>query len=153
MSKGKIIALVAVLAILIPVMYVCNTAGWFVRNAVQTARAEFSPQELLRKYEWFKNASASLDKKRADVTVYQGRVEDMKEMYEGTARKDWDRTDKETYSQWTGEVAGVKASYNQLASEYNSQMAKFNWQFCNAGTLPKGATEVLPREFRTYITD
>ena len=54
---------------------------------------------------------------------------------------------------WHSEVAGIKASYNSLAAEYNSQMAKFNWQFCNAGTLPQGATEVLPREHKPYIAE
>jgi hypothetical protein len=70
---------------------------------------------------------------------------------EGESRKDWAREDREQLNVWMQEVAGVKASFNQLAAEYNANMAKFNYRFTNAGDLPRGATEVLPREFRTYI--
>lgn len=52
---------------------------------------------------------------------------------------------------WQAEVAGVKASYNSLAAEYNAQMAKINWRFCNRGQLFKGADEPLPREFALYL--
>ena len=62
------------------------------------------------------------------------------------------RSDKEQMYVWMSEVAGIKASYNQLVSEYNSQMSKLNWRFCNVGNLPQGATEVLPREYKPYET-
>ena len=48
------------------------------------------------------------------------------------------------------EVSGITAGLNALASEYNAQMAKWNWRFTNVGQLPKGATEALPREFKPY---
>jgi hypothetical protein len=50
------------------------------------------------------------------------------------------------------EVAGVKASYNSLAAEYNANMVKVHWAFCNAGDLPAGAAEALPREYKPYET-
>jgi hypothetical protein len=127
-----------------------HVLGWF-REAATVAREEFGPGELLRKYEWFKDAAANLDGMRSNIEIYAGRITRMKEDYRQTARSDWDRTDKEQMSLWEQEVAGVKAAYNGLAADYNAQMAKFNWRFCNAGELPEGATEVLPREFRTYI--
>ena len=127
-------------------------AGW-LGEAQQVAREEFGPRELLRKYEWFKDAAAQLDKKKADISVYTVRLTQMKLDYEGTSRKDWDRTDKEQMSLWHQEVAGVKAGYNGLAAEYNSQMSKFNWRFTNAGDLPKGATMPLPREFKAYASE
>jgi hypothetical protein len=119
-------------------------------EAVEVAHEEFGPRELLRKYEWFKDAAAQLDKKRADIGVYETRLKTMKEDYGDTPRKDWDRTDKEQRNVWLGEMAGVKASYNGLAAEYNSAMAKFNWRFCERGKLPEGATEPLPRDFKPY---
>lgn len=112
------------------------------------AKEEFGPRAMLQKYEWFKDAAAQLNKKQADIKVYQSRLSSMKSDYEGTKRKDWDRTDKEQFSLWQTEVAGVTASYNGLAAKYNAQMAKFNWRFANAGDLPQGATEPLPREFK-----
>ena len=127
----------------------CN---WF-GEAAQVAREEFGPREMLRKYEWFKDAAAALDKKIADVSVYESRIAAMKEAYEGGARKDWAREDREQVSIWMSEVAGVKASYNTLASEYNAQMAKFNWAFAEAGKLPQGAEVPLPREYKPYINE
>jgi hypothetical protein len=57
----------------------------------------------------------------------------------------------ERLSIWQSEVAGVKASYNLLAADYNSAMSKFNYAFCNVGKLPQGAVEPLPREYKPYI--
>ncbi len=119
--------------------------GWFT-DAAKVAKQEFSASALLKKYEWFKDAAAQLDKKRADIRVYEHRLT----LLDRTPHDKWDRTDKELYGQWLSEVAGVKASYNALAAEYNAQMAKFNWRFTNAGMLPEGASEPLPREFKPY---
>ena len=130
-----------------------RTANRMIDDAFETVEDEFSPSELLRKYEWFKDALASLDSKAANIKSSEIRMKTMEESYEDTPRKDWDRTDKETYNLWVSETAGMKISYNNLAAEYNSQMAKFNWRFTNAGTLPKGATEILPREVREYLVD
>lgn len=125
--------------------------GWFGETA-QVAKEEFGPRAALAKYEWFKDASAQLDKKQADIAVYERRLKAMDETYKDLARQKWPREDREQYNTWSSEVAGVKASYNMLAAEYNSQMAKFNWQFANKGELPKGADEPLPREFKPYTT-
>jgi hypothetical protein len=45
----------------------------------------------------------------------------------------------------------MKYSFNQLAADYNAQMAKINYAFCNVGQLPQGATTPLPREYKPYI--
>lgn len=119
-------------------------------EAAQVAKEEFGPRAMLKKYEWFKDAAAQLDKKKADIDVYKARIDSLKADYEGVKRKDWARSDTEQMHIWNAEFAGVKASYNSLAAQYNSQMSKFNWSFTNAGDLPKGATEVLPREYRAY---
>ncbi len=132
---------------------VFSVMGCFVCNeAAQVAKDEFGPEALLKKYMWFKDAAAQLEKKQADVTVYDGRMKAMAEAYKDLPRHKWPREDREQYNVWASEVAGVKASYNSLAAEYNAQMAKFNWRFANAGELPKGADKPLPREFKPYIT-
>lgn len=123
--------------------------GWF-SEAAQVAREEFGPRELLRKYEWFKDAAAQLDKKRADMKVYDARLGALAEAYKGKSRGEWPRDDREQSSIWMSEAAGIRASYNTLAADYNAQMAKFNWRFCEAGRLPEGASEPLPREFKPY---
>ena len=124
--------------------------GW-CNQAVDVVKQEFGPKELLRKYEWFKDASAAIDEKVATIEMYKTRQKSMEVSYAGTLRKNWDRTDKEQYNQWIQEVAGMIASYNATCAEYNSQMSKFNWRFTNAGDLPDGATKVLPREYKPYV--
>jgi hypothetical protein len=116
-------------------------------GALDTAQHEVSAKELLRKYQWFKDASAELDKKLADIKVYEKRVGLIEK------KKNPTRADQEQMYVWMSEVAGVKASYNGLASSYNSQMSKINWAFTNVGDLPKGATGILPREYKPYIED
>ena len=122
--------------------------GWFSEGA-SVAQEELGPRALLEKYAWFKNAAASLDKKSADIALYKQRVADFEASYGATPRHEWDRTDKEEWSQINAELLGVRASYNSLAADYNAQMAKINWAFANAGQVPAGG-EPLPREFRVY---
>ena len=116
----------------------------YINNAKKTAFKEFSPEAILRKYEWFKDASAMLNKKKQDIQVYEANIQSMVDEYEGVARKDWDRIDKEQFNQWRIELVGIKASYNQLAAEYNSQSSKWNWQYFE-GQPP------LEKEFSQYI--
>src|SRR3989339_3159 len=144
---AKVILAIFVLSTLVSVLG--YTFGWF-GEAAKVAQQEFGPATMLKKYEWFKDASAQLEKKQADVMVYESRTKSMNEMYKNLSREKWPREDREQFNVWQSEVAGVKASYNQLAAEYNSQMAKFNWRFANVGDLPKGAKNPLPREFKSY---
>lgn len=143
----KVILAVFALGILISV--IGYGLGWF-SEAAKVTQQEFGPEAMLKKYEWFKDAAAQLEKKQADVVVYESRTKSMNETYKNLSREKWPREDREQYNIWQSEVAGVKASYNQLAADYNAQMAKFNWRFANVGELPKGAENPLPREFKTY---
>ena len=122
--------------------------GWF-GEAAQVARKEFGPSAALKKYEWFKNAAAELDAKKANIETYQGRLTAMEKSYAGTPRAKWDRTDREQLNLWENEVAGAKASYNSLAAEWNAQISKFNWKSFQ-GDLPEGSSELLSRNFAPY---
>lgn len=143
------------LKVLLPLILLFSVVGyglgWF-SEAAQVAQEEFGARAMLQKYEWFKDASAQLDKKQADIRVYEQRMTQMKDDYAKLERHKWSREDREQFNIWSSEVAGVKASYNSLAAEYNSEMAKFNWRFANVGELPKGAEKPLPREYKPYIT-
>jgi hypothetical protein len=143
---------VTVVFLLIVGGVIVGTINWFGSEAVQVAKEEFNPRELLRKYSWFKNAAASLDAKVASLDCMGQKIKTLENAYEGQARRNWDRTDLETWSQWSAERDGVAMSYNNLAAEYNANMAKEQWRFCEAGRLPAGADVPLPREFKPYIT-
>jgi two-component SAPR family response regulator len=123
--------------------------GWF-SEAKQVAQEEVGPRALLKKYETFKDMAAALDARAASIKVYENKMADLKKEYAGEPRSKWSREDREQWNQWTAELAGIKASYNDLAASYNSAMSKNNWAFTNVGDLPKGADKPLPREFRTY---
>ena len=125
----------------------------YMGRVVDVASEQLDPALLLKKYEWFKESYAQCDRKRADIEVYKKRLAALKASYGDTPRAKWDRTDKEQYNLWEGEVAGVIASYNDLAAEYNAAMAKINYRFTNVGDLPRGATEPLPREVQPYKTE
>lgn len=125
------------------------TAGWF-SDAGKVAQEQFSASALLKKYEWFKDASAQLDAKVANIDAAQARLTALEGQYAGVPRNQWLRADAEQYNIWQTEVAGLKANYNNLAAEYNAAMAKFNYRFTNAGDLPQGATKVLPRDYKPY---
>ena len=141
--------LLGLLVVVVLVWAVGSTLGWF-QEAAEVSREEFGPRALLQKYEWFKDASAQLDKKQADIRVYEARLDALEQAYVGVQRADWDRVDKQQSNQWRAELAGVIASYNGLTAEYNAEMSKFNWRFANVGELPRGAAQALPREYRPY---
>lgn len=136
-----------VIILLLIVLSLVGRACTWTSGALDTAQQEVSAKELLRKYQWFKDASAQLDKKISDVKVYDKRVK----IIEG--KKNPIRADQEQLYIWMSEVAGIKASYNSLAAEYNAQMSKINWAFTNVGQLPAGATTPLQREYKPYIED
>lgn len=145
----KVIFAIFALGILISV--IGYGLGWF-SEAAKVTQEQFGPSAALKKYEWFKDAAAQLEKKQADILIYENRQKAMDSTYKGLSRQKWPREDREQYNVWASEVAGVKASYNSLAADYNAQMAKFNWRFANRGDLPKGAENPLPREFKPYTT-
>lgn len=110
------------------------------QDAKETAYNEFKVSTLLKKYEYFKDLSAAIDKKRADIEVYQTEI--------SSYNKD---DDKFYVEQRKSELLGIIAMHNQLCAEYNSAMSKFNYRFTNVGDLPEGAVEPLPREYKPYI--
>ena len=112
------------------------------KDAKETAYNEFKVSTLLKKYEYFKDLSAAIDKKRADIEVYQTEI--------SSYNKD---DDKFYIEQRKSELLGIIAMHNQLCAEYNSAMSKFNYRFTNVGDLPEGAIEPLPREYKPYINN
>lgn len=141
--------------ILILISFGCFVWAHSCRLAEETANVaqeQLGPRALLKKYEWFKDAAAQLDAKKADIQVAQNRIDNMIQSYGKTPRARWSRADQEQQNLWFSEVSGITMGYNGLAAEYNSAMSKVNYRFTNAGDLPAGATEVLPREFRKYQT-
>jgi hypothetical protein len=125
----------------------------WLSNSAQTAYQETAPSTLLEKYTWFKEASASLDNKKATIEVFEAKIVALNNSYAGMNRTEWRREDLEQYNQWISEQIGVKASYNTLAAQYNARMVEINWAFCNQGDMPKGleGQPALPREYRSYI--
>lgn len=100
---------------------IASTGIGFFTGAAKTAQKEFSAEAMLKKYEWFKDAAAEIRKKRADVTMYQTKIDRMTQIGK------LDRTDREKLMIWEQELIGVRASLNSLVAEYNSQSSKFNW--------------------------
>jgi hypothetical protein len=141
--KLKVAAgVLAAIGILFTVAQVCWVAG----ETVEVMQEEFGPRAMLQKYEWFKDAAATLEAKQANIAVVVASIEQLGNV----PRHQWDRADKQEWSLLTAEARGLVASFNGLASAYNAEMAKFNWQFANRGELPKGAEKPLPREFKPY---
>lgn len=142
-----------VIAILWVVLTAMGLLHFGAKRAVVVAQRELDPVVLQQKYEWFKDAAAACDQKRASIKVMQGRIDRLQADYKDVKRREWARDDREQQSVWESEVSGLKASYNDLASQYNAQMAKWNWRFCERGQLPQGATEPLPRKFKPYVVE
>ena len=116
----------------------------YADDASDTAFDEFKASSLLKKYEYFKDLSSAIDKKRADIEMYQSEISTMDSK---------DKDDKFYIQQRKSELFGIIAMHNELCAEYNSAMSKFNYRFTNVGDLPSGATTPLPREVKPYINN
>lgn len=157
-AKIVVVAILCVSClVLIPVGCACNWLGRYASDAAETTYNETKASTLLQKYTWFKDTSASLDAKTADIGIYESKFQSLMDQYKdpngvAIARAKWARTDLETWNQWAQEVAGIKASFNSLAGEYNAAMSKVQFRFCNVGDLPAGADKPLPRTYKPYVS-
>lgn len=115
-------------------LYSCS----YVEDAKQTAWEETRPKMLLKKYMYFKDLSSSIDNQRANLMVYQEELKDS-------------TLDKEYKQQRKSEALGIVANYNHLVSQYNADMSKINYEFCNVGTLPQSNLTPLPRDYKPFI--
>jgi len=140
-----VIGVICALFVLLLIGGVLDFTSWFAGRAVDVVKQQIDPAELLRKYELFKDESAQLDAKLANIQIKESQVKEIKSM------PNMDRTNREQLMIWQQELGGMKYSFNALAADYNAQMAKINYAFCNVGQLPQGATIPLPREYKPYI--
>lgn len=142
---GYIVAFILGFFVLSLLLRGCGFASGWMNDAQKTAHKEFDPSALLKKYEQFKDISAAIDKKRADIDLYTAEIREMNQ------DKDMDRDDKFYLQQRKSELLGIIAVHNDLCSQYNSAMSKFNYRFCNRGDMPVTNLEPLPREYKPYI--
>lgn len=119
----------------------CTFAG----DVISTAATDMSPDNLLKRYEWFKESAAQLSKKKQDVEIAKADLASLADSY-GDNALEWPADVRQERSQMRAELRGIIGSYNRLAGEYNAAMAKINYKFTNVGSLPAGAEEVLNRE-------
>lgn len=123
-----------------------------IRGSAAVIKQELNPQELNEKYEWFKDAYASLDAKKANIDVFDNSVTENKELY-GEDANEWPMLVRADYLLNRNEVKAMKASYNRLAGSYNAEMAKWHTSFVNVGRLPQGGGGEIPREVADYTTE
>lgn len=150
---NRFLSIVAV-AILVPIVVVGGsfiiTGCRFASNAATTTYNEFSPSALLAKYTEFKTMHSRLAALKATIETLERARETTVSAYGGDLSK-MPRDVRQDLASSSQEIAGTKSGFNRLAADYNRNMSLFNYRFCNIGDLPKGATEVLPREYVSYI--
>jgi hypothetical protein len=128
----------------------------YMNQAGKVVEQQVAPGVLLQRYNDFKDTLASLDAIMADIKAQQSNLEatvaaqvdaDGKPL----PQSQWPQDVRFDYSQSRKELLGKIQAYNKLASDYNAAMAKWQYNFTNVGSLPKGADKPLPREVRKYV--
>jgi hypothetical protein len=147
-AKGAAAILVAMVALMF-VVGGCFIAGCIGKTA-NVLEKQVGLEASLKKYEEFKDIAARLDAKKATIEATEVRLAKFEQGMAVVPRHKWSRTQEAEYALLNQELLGMKASYNGLAADYNSRMAKVNYSFANVGELPKGADRPLPREYRSY---
>ena len=128
---------------------IINFSCKMANNGLTVIYNEFSPSALLAKYSHLKDLHAALSSLKSTITVLQSNLDTAKSTY-GEDPLKWPRDVRQDIASARQELVGTRARFNQLAAEYNADMVKFNYRFCNVGDLPHGATEPLPREYVIY---
>lgn len=130
--------------LLMIILVVMSTSScWYARDASNTTFEQTKVSTLLKRYEWFKDSASAIQKKRADIELYES------ELASGIPVE---KDEREYYIQRRTELLGIVSAHNQIVAEYNSAMAKFNYNFTNSGDLPQSNLEPLPRDFQSYKT-
>ncbi len=111
--------------------------GWF-SDAASVAKKEFSATAMLKKYEYFKDASQQIIAKKNDIVIYESKINRL------CTGNDLDRVSRENCGLYEQELAGLKMSFNSLAAEYNSQSNKFNWK-----SFDQTEGDSIPKNFKT----
>lgn len=127
--------LAIIMFVVIPSVFMLNMCS----DTAQTVQNEYAPSVMLKKYEYFKDLSAAIDEKRATIETYKSVLVTIE-----------DKTSFD-YQQSRNEMLGLISMHNSLCQEYNAAMSKFNYAFCNKGTLPATNLVPLPREIKPYI--
>lgn len=127
--------LAIIMLVIIPSLFMLNMCS----DTAQTVQNEYAPSVMLKKYEYFKDLSAAIDEKRATIETYKSVLVTIE-----------DKTSFD-YQQSRNEMLGLISMHNSLCKEYNAAMSKFNYAFCNKGTLPATNLVPLPREIKPYI--
>lgn len=140
----SILAIVLSLLAIVLTITTCNTSCNMTNDAAKTIEDQYKASALLKKYEYFKDLSGGIDKKDADIQMYQNEISTMKVV---------DKEDKFYVQQRKSELMGIISVRNQMCADYNIAMSKFNYSFCNKGTLPQTNLEPLPREYKPYINN
>ena len=125
---------IAVVVLIIPFTLVLYMLGW-LGEAARVTQEEFGAEASLTKYEWFINQANLIEKSSIDVTLYEKRVNDIKDEYIDNYSDDqskWLLHIQMAYSderkQARDDLLSVKALRNGLVRGYNTQSEKFNWK-------------------------
>ncbi len=106
--------------------------GGFVGGAMDVVQQEFNPQEIQRKYLWFKQSHAALDAKDQNIKNILAMIDEV-----SAVPRD-QRTEDDTFElrQNRTVLMGMKANFNKMASEYNANVSTWNWGYFDKGEYP-----------------
>lgn len=132
-------------------LYITTTSCQFVDDGVRTAHQEYDPSAMLKKYEWFKNQSARIQKMDQDIANSKKLRDGIKGQFEadnGKDHKSWDPVTRKQYQDKVDlqdqMVMATVSQRNSIVADYNAQSAKFNWSsFKTNDDLPPTTFEVI----------
>lgn len=142
------ILIVGILIVGAPILLIMSHATQWFGQATNVIHNEFSPQTMLNRYNWFKDCYSRINSFDANISAYKNTLIETRKTY--GEPNTWPVDVRKDISLQTREINGILSMRNNLASEYNANMAKFQFRFTNVGDLPAGATEPLPREIIEY---
>lgn len=136
--------------ILLGMLITASSCRW-VNDGVETAHQEYDPSAMLKKYEWFKNQSARIQKMDQDIANAKTLRDGIKAQFEadnGKDHKSWDPVTRKQYQDKVDlqdqMVMANVSQRNSVVADYNAQSAKFNWSsFKTNDNLPPTTFEVI----------
>lgn len=133
-SLGKF--LFKFLLMLVLVFFLIGAVVWvlsFASSAGKVVSDEFSPEAMLKKYQWFLDQSNGIEKMDKDIVLYEQRRADVEKRYAvyGSDPSKWSVAIQVQYNHDAkiakDDLVAIVSQRNNLVKEYNAQSEKFNW--------------------------
>lgn len=127
--------------------------GKINEGAATVVVSNFDPVRMQKVYENLQTLKTDIEKYKVIALTYDDKQQSLMKLYGANATA-WPKDVRSEYADDDWAKTGALNNYNNLVSQYNGEMSKWNYAFCNIGPAPYGVQgyQPMPKGYREYKT-